>query len=349
MSSTALQKISNVPLSSLDDIRTVGEVFAKSGYFKDASDISKAIVKIIAGAELGFGPMASMTGIYIVKERVTLSANLMAAAIKRSGRYSFKVLRLDNDGCAIQFLEMGQVIGESVFTMADATKANLSGGDNWKKYPRNMCYARAMSNGAKWFCADVFGGPVYTPDELGEPINAETGEVLQPQPAKLLQMPQQSQPEQVIEAEIQTAKIAETTVEAIRALARRKGKDADEALAKRELPRLEDLTPEDAARFSAALETLPDVEVAPVEAQQPHGTATQQRIRLFWNELKMSTREGVQDFYKYLEERNLEFNHEISSELDIPEGLGKGYASNLGDLCAQRQAGLEGKKDDPIM
>jgi hypothetical protein len=30
-----------------------------------------------------------------------------------------------------------------------------------------MLYARALSNGAKWYCPDVFGGPIYTPDELG--------------------------------------------------------------------------------------------------------------------------------------------------------------------------------------
>ena len=35
-----------------------------------------------------------------------------------------------------------------------------------------------MSNGAKWYCPDVFGGPVYTPDELGEIVDGETGEVV---------------------------------------------------------------------------------------------------------------------------------------------------------------------------
>ena len=29
-----------------------------------------------------------------------------------------------------------------------------------------MLFARAISNGVKWFCPDVFAGPVYTPEEM---------------------------------------------------------------------------------------------------------------------------------------------------------------------------------------
>jgi len=36
-----------------------------------------------------------------------------------------------------------------------------------------MLFARAISNGAKWFCPDIFGGPVYTPDELGAEVDEE--------------------------------------------------------------------------------------------------------------------------------------------------------------------------------
>ena len=47
----------------------------------------------------------------------------------------------------------------------------------YKGFARNMLFARAMSNGARWFTPDVFGGPVYTPDELGAEVN-EQGEVV---------------------------------------------------------------------------------------------------------------------------------------------------------------------------
>lgn len=159
--------------------RELGEVLTKSGYFQDARDVSQAIVKILAGRELGFGAIASMTGFYIVKGHVSMSANLMAAAVKRSGRYDYRVQALNDDACTIKFYEVagGQRVelGESKFTMADAKRA---GTGNTDKFPRNMLFARAMSNGVKWFCPDVTGGPVYTPDELGAVVDNETGEVI---------------------------------------------------------------------------------------------------------------------------------------------------------------------------
>ena len=168
MTTTAVAIKDDMTLSEL------GQVLVKSGFFADSRDASQAIVKVLAGRELGFGPIASMTGFYIVKGRVSMSANLMAAAVKRSGRYDFRVRKLDNVEAAIEFLEhIGSEwvsLGVSSFTVEDAKRA---GTQNLEKFPRNMLYARAMSNGVKWFCADVTGGPIYTPDELGEVVDVE--------------------------------------------------------------------------------------------------------------------------------------------------------------------------------
>jgi hypothetical protein len=153
----------------------IGTVLVKSGFFTDARDSSQAIVKIMAGRELGFGPIASMTGVYIVKGRVSLSANLMAAAVKRTTRYNYRVTEHTDKVCEIEFTEGGQPCGRSRFTDADAKKA---GTQNMEKYPRNMLFARAMSNGVKWYCPDVFGGPIYTPEEMGASTN-EDGEVIE--------------------------------------------------------------------------------------------------------------------------------------------------------------------------
>lgn len=158
------------------DIMSLGQVLVRSGFFQDSNDAAKAVVKVLAGRELGFGPIASMTGINVIKGRVTLSANLMAAAIKRTGKYNYRVARLDDTACELTFFENGEQVGESHFTIEDARSAGL-GGDNWRRFPRNMLFARALSNGAKWYCPDIFGGPVYTPDEMGAVVD-ENGEVI---------------------------------------------------------------------------------------------------------------------------------------------------------------------------
>lgn len=172
--------MSNALIRNDMDVMKLGEVLARSGFFADARDAAQAVVKVLAGQELGFGPIASMTGVNIIKGRVTLSANLLAAAIKRSGKYSYRVIEHTDKVCEIEFSENGEVIGRSRFTMEDAKNAQLNG-DNWKKFPANMLFARAISNGAKWHCPDIFGGPIYTPDELGAAVDEE-GDVIDATP-----------------------------------------------------------------------------------------------------------------------------------------------------------------------
>lgn len=166
-----------------DDPYRLAETFVRSGFFADAKDASQAVVKILAGRELGFGPMASMTGVHVIKGKVALSANLLGAAIKRSGRYDYRVAALDDDRAELVFFEGGQEVGRSAFTMDDAKRAGLLSNPTWKNYPRNMLLARALSNGARWFCPDVFGGAIYTPDELGAEVDGETGDVIEHVPA----------------------------------------------------------------------------------------------------------------------------------------------------------------------
>lgn len=176
---TALARSNGTGLSlaaagELADTQQLGKLLAQSGFFADAKEMSQAVVKVLAGKELGIAAIASMTGIFIVKGKITLSANLMAAVVKRSRRYDYRIKRLDDKNCTLFFYEKAidgskfELIGESEFTWEQATAANLPNSNpTWKAYPRNMLFARAMSNGAKWYCPDLWGGPIYTPEELG--------------------------------------------------------------------------------------------------------------------------------------------------------------------------------------
>jgi len=179
-------------LFNVKEMLLLAKACAGSGFYKDLMrDSNKALVKMMAGHELGFGPSASLTGIYIVKEKISLSANLIAALIKRSSRYDYKVKTLNDDKCELDFYETGSEeefdkyktrwnkLGTSTFTMEDAKKAGVTGNSPWKSYPRNMLFARALTNGQKWFCPDVSAGiPIYTPEELGA-TEDEDGRVIE--------------------------------------------------------------------------------------------------------------------------------------------------------------------------
>lgn len=167
------------PQMSLAETLELAKTLAASGYFMDAKEASQACAKILAGRELGIPPIASMTGIYLVKGRITLSAALIAGIIKRSGRYDYRVEEHTDTVCRVEFFERGQSLGISEFSMQNAQKAGLCGqGSMYDKYPKNMLYSRAISNGARWFTPDVFNGPVYTPDEMGQAVDGATGEVI---------------------------------------------------------------------------------------------------------------------------------------------------------------------------
>jgi hypothetical protein len=158
----------------LSDPIQLGEVLARSGYFQDARDAAKAAVKVMAGAELGFGPIASMRGVDIIKGEVSLSAGLTAALVRGSAEYDYEIKRWDDQGCTLVFTRHGEPLSpEITFDQKDAERARLLGGDNYRKFPRSMYFARAMTMGARAHCPDLFGGSVYTPDELADPGQGE--------------------------------------------------------------------------------------------------------------------------------------------------------------------------------
>lgn len=163
---------------TLDELTTIAQTFAASGFFKDARDMAQAVVKMMAGAEMGFGPFASMQGVHIIQGKPVLSAGLITAAIENDPRYSFKVAHLEADGCRIVFYRNGGQVGEYAFMQADAQRAGLLGKSTWKQWPKDMYFSRAISGGARKFAAGIFGGAVYTPDEFDIETN-EDGDIIE--------------------------------------------------------------------------------------------------------------------------------------------------------------------------
>ena len=157
-----------------DQIQGAAIALYKSGFFKDATSEAQAIVKVMAGAEIGIPPFASMTGINIIQGKPALGANVMATLVKNDPRYDYRLKQCDNEACVLEWFENGQKTGESAFTIEEAKAAGLAGKDNWKKYTSDMLFARAISRGTRRFAPGVFGGsPVYTPDELGADVDPD--------------------------------------------------------------------------------------------------------------------------------------------------------------------------------
>lgn len=145
-------------MDELKQPMAIGEVFAKSGMFPDVKSQAQAVVKILAGKELGLSPFESMGSIYVVNGRLSLTAKAKSGLIKKSKKYDYVIKKLDETECQVAFLKENAEIGVSTFTIKDAAKAGLVNKDNWKNYPKNMLFARAISNGATFYCPEVISG-----------------------------------------------------------------------------------------------------------------------------------------------------------------------------------------------
>jgi len=160
------------------DMMSIAKAFAESGMFTDCKSVAQAVVKIQAGKEFGIQPFASMSGIHIIQGKPTIGAGLMAARVKGFGKYDYKVLQHDDTICSIEYFDKSkgtkESLGISTFTIADAKKA---GTKNLDKFPKNMLFARAMSNGVKWYVPDIYETPVYVPEEM-EHLQATTEAVV---------------------------------------------------------------------------------------------------------------------------------------------------------------------------
>jgi hypothetical protein len=176
------------PNAQLDPM-TVAKVFRASGMFPDIQSEAAACAKIIIGRGLGLSDYDAMSGLHIIKGKAVLAANLMAAAIKRAGKYDYRSV-VNEEEARVEFRQRKdeggwETIGITSFTLDDAKRAGL-GGDNWRKYPKAMLFARCISAGYKQHCPDALGAaPVYV-EAHGE---TEIVEDAPPPPRKALPAP----------------------------------------------------------------------------------------------------------------------------------------------------------------
>lgn len=167
----------------LQTMLQIAQACAASGFFSDIKDASQALVKMLAGRELGIPPVRALTSIHIIENKPSPSADVVAECIKRSGQYRYRVVQHDESACVLEWSDCGEVVGQSSFSIEDAQRAELTKKTNWKRYPRAMLFARALVEGKRIYAPDVLSG-CYTPDELG----CETDQTGAVDPAQWQQM-----------------------------------------------------------------------------------------------------------------------------------------------------------------
>lgn len=128
------------------------------------------IAAILTGRELGIGPMQSLRDIHMVDGRPAFAATLMLAKMRQGG-----VVLLETESTTerawikARRSDSGEV-AEFEFTIEEAKQAGLldKRGQSWKRYPKDMLWARAVSRMGRRFGSDLLGGLVYSKEELDD-------------------------------------------------------------------------------------------------------------------------------------------------------------------------------------
>lgn len=162
-----------------DHVQRLGSALAACGYFQVSGNQTQAVaecaVKVMAGMELGIGPVASMMGINVIKGKISLSGQLMLALIEKAGGDHEDTVTADK--VTIKWSRNGKYKGLTSFSIEDAQAAGLAGSHTYKNYREDMLYWRTVARGFRRYFADLgAGASVYLPDEIGGDVDPETGE-----------------------------------------------------------------------------------------------------------------------------------------------------------------------------
>ncbi|MGL5880415.1 MAG: hypothetical protein ACRC2V_21930 [Xenococcaceae cyanobacterium] len=166
-------------LASIQDLEKIASLLFSSGLCPSVKSVAQAATIILAGHELGLQPFAALSNLQIITGKVCLSANFISQLIKGHPFYDYRILRCDNEGCEVEIRQKEddkwEVLGISSFYVEDAERAGLlvkdgAGNikkDNWRQYPADMYFARAISRGMRRFCPDVAQGlAIYEINEM---------------------------------------------------------------------------------------------------------------------------------------------------------------------------------------
>ncbi len=150
---------------SITELITLSERLAKAPNLlpRHARTPDEILAIVLAGQELGFGPMASLRQLSLVQGKVTLGADTMLGLMLKAG-IQIRWAADGSDGVAELHLARGEMKHVQRFTAADQKQAGLNT-DVWRKFPGPMLRARCVSAAARAFAPDVLAGS-YLAGEL---------------------------------------------------------------------------------------------------------------------------------------------------------------------------------------
>ena len=129
-----------------DRVLRFAQFAAASGLYPDQTDMELA-QKALVGTALGLSIATSFQALQKIRQGINIPAEVQRALARRAG-YRIRQVELTYEVCTLQLIvdATGQLVGETTYTLEDASKAKLLGNEVWSKYRKSMLFARATTD-----------------------------------------------------------------------------------------------------------------------------------------------------------------------------------------------------------
>lgn len=116
----------------------------------------QALAVMLAGRELGMGPMESLRNIHLIEGSLSVSPNCLKGRAERAG-WTIDLLESDEVRCTIRATR-GETSTTMTWTIDDAKRAQLVERKGWKKYPRQYLRARVLGELLEYLDPSLLSG-----------------------------------------------------------------------------------------------------------------------------------------------------------------------------------------------
>jgi hypothetical protein len=147
------------------------------GHFKNPEAV---LVVMRYGHQLGIDEFTALQNMFVIGGKPTMMASLMHGLILRDhGPNAIHIKQQDEKACVLSCRPKGADTATEIgFTMQEAVNAGLTTkNQNWKTYPSDMLFSRAVSRAARRVFRDTTLG-MYTPEELDANMVEVDGEII---------------------------------------------------------------------------------------------------------------------------------------------------------------------------
>ncbi len=164
--SSSSHSSNGLSITSIDDVEKIACLAVSSGFFKNATDASKAVMVMLWGMDNGMSPVQALNDVYCINGKMSMYARALSSQIHKVPGLFVKTLELSGERCELALIYKGSEVGREVFTIKEAEEMGYTKNPKYRSDPKAMLYARCISNLHYRYAQGYTHMDVYTVEEM---------------------------------------------------------------------------------------------------------------------------------------------------------------------------------------